>query len=346
MAVTSVAPYWTGQTGDLSLGAKRQYTAVYRVTCSTPLDNAATIVAFFQSSPSVPGIGSHYYSGNDTDFGAFCNSIAPRRMSGSTNMWLVTLNFETMQAENEEQRGGLTVQGEESIDPLEWRDELSVSTHMISEAVYKAKYLQPIMFSPVNTYGPVMNTAGQVFSPPLEREVPIEVVRIEHYADYFLNDPNNWRGRVNNSNILVNYGYANFTRTWFKHEAKITAFDGTFQKINDVDVWRWSIEIQSKDGGWAVEVPNLGTAARAQAGDPDGQGGFYTDGGSDPNQVPESGLRPLLSATGEPITDPIPLGADGQPQPPGTPILYLKFLREFEAEFATLRNNHGLFGAV
>lgn len=345
MSVQGHNLHWTGATGNWEFGGKRSYAAVYKVWTNDPLDNVVAINNYVLLN--ILSLGAVYDYGNDIDFEAFCNSIAPKRQEGSSTDWLVTITFETMDDENEEKRSGKDKDGDPTTDPTDWRDVPSLSRRAVTEPVTRAKYLQQTYLYAEGTYGPPMNAAGQIFDPPLETEVWHEILRIEHYDTFFPNDAEDWVGSVNSATVTVNYSYAQFTRTWTKYKEKLLAWDGVFQRINGIDCWRWTLEFEHNKRGWQISVPNLGTYARATV-DPLGDYTDFDENGvayhATNNPPPETGVRQLRDATGSPLTDPRPLDSNGKPKAPGEAVEYLEFLAEPEKDFNDLRTTYNLLG--
>ncbi|GAA4442913.1 hypothetical protein [Bremerella cremea] len=345
MSVVDHKLSWNGATGSWESSGKRTYAAIYLVRTDDPLDNIVTVNNYIVSN--ILALGSVYAYGNDIDYEAFAQQIAPQRIAGSSRRWLVTISYETMDDENEENKAGKDEDGNASTNPLEWRDVPSVSRRAVTEPVRRAKFLQDVRFIKEGSYGVPMNQAGQIFDPPLEHEVWHEILRIEHYDDYFPNDSEDWVGTVNSSTVQVNYPYAKFIRTWTKYKEKLLAWDGVWQRVNNVDCWRWTLEFENNRRGWQISVPNIGTYARATV-DPLGDYTDFDENGepydATANPAPETGMRQLRDATGAPLTDPIPLDSNGRPKPPGDDVDFLEFLVDDEKDFNVLRSTYKLFG--
>lgn len=334
MAVIGSALHWNGAVGNWQATGRRSYAAVYIVKTNNPLDGPTVINTYVAAN--LRALGATYSYGSDTDAEAIATMIDPKRSAQNAKLWYVTVSYETPDER--------TPTGALSLNPSEWRHELSTANRGVSEAATRLKYLQTVCLRAEDSYGPAMNQAGQIFDPPPERERWNEILRIEKYDTYFPNDAEDYIGRINNAQVFVSYPYWNYTRTWAKYATKCIAFSGVTMRINAFDVWRWTVEFETDKKTWKLKLPNIGTFARAQAGDKDQNGEFYTTGGSNPNTPPDSGVRELKDATGQPLRNPVPLDEEGQPLPAGADVEYLEFLRDDEADFDKLRTSYGLFG--
>lgn len=335
MAVLSHSLHWYGAVGDWDAYGRRLYAAVYRVKTDNNLDNVKTVIDYLEYNNIVKR-GDTYSYGNDSDTLALCTMISPRRPAGTARTWEVTASYETPDER--------TPAGTLSLNPVDWRHELSTANRGVAEAATSLKYLQAICLRPEGTYGPAMNQAGQIFDPPPERERWNHILRIEKYDTYFPNDEVDYIGHVNQEPIFVNYSYWNYARQWLKYEAKCIAWHGVAMRLNGYDVWRWTLEFEVDRLTWKFKTPNIGTYARALGGDRDENGEAYSEGGTNPNKPPETGLRRLKDATGQPLTQPVPLDANGKPKAAGAEVDYLEFLKDPEANYNNLRNIYGLFG--
>lgn len=348
MTITGHDLHSRGDSGSYDSTGKVSYDAVYHVYASSALDSAPQVVTYILAN--VAAFDDPYSYGNGTESSALLKKISPARVSGRPWQWVVTLNYATPDSSDDQQQSnpsGTDENGANTTDPLDWRDMMVKGSKFITVPAYKVKYLTDAsIFFSIGEYGPAINTAGTVFVPPPEKEVEIETFRIEHYDEYFPVDTRYYIGRVNSDTFTINYSYMGspaYERTFSQYECRLTQWDGSFERINGYDVWRWTLEIQAHPDTWVDEVPNLGLYAAANAGDPDGNGDFYTSGGA--NDPPESGLRTIKDADENPITTPVPLDLYGQPTQPNDELIYLRFLTHKEANFNNLRNTHGLLGA-
>lgn len=349
MTITGHTLHSRGDSGSYDSTGKISYDAVYHVFSSSALDSVPQVVSYVLSN--IAAMGDSYSYGNGSEATAVLRRVSPKRVQGRPWQWVATLNYATPESSDDEQQsnpsGAPGEEGQNTTNPLDWRDTLVKSSKFITVPCYKVKYLtEASIFFAVGEYGPAMNTAGSAFVPPPEREVEIETFRIEHYDEYFPVDTKFYIGRVNADTFFINYDYMGspaYERSFQQYECKLAQWDGAFERVNGYDVWRWTLEIQSHPDTWVDEVPNLGIYASARDGDPDGEGDFYSSGGSNP--APESGLRHIVDANDNPITTPVPLDLQGQPTEPNDEIIYLKFLKYKEANFNNLRISHGLLGA-
>ena len=77
--------------GQVTIGAKVNFTVVYQVETDDRLDGPQIVAAGDVAGVAIPRIGTHYSFGNDVDRGALCKSIQPRSVGGK--MWEVTCVF-------------------------------------------------------------------------------------------------------------------------------------------------------------------------------------------------------------------------------------------------------------
>ncbi len=341
MSVTSCELAWSGATGSISGEAKqrklsREYDAIYRVITNNARDQAQQIMAYFAQNG--PWIGFPYVYANDYDGDALLHSISPVRDAKSAFVWQVTCHYKTLHDDDDKREDE---DGNETDDPLKWRDEIDISFTQLMVPVEKAKYLagfvgQAAQLRRVGSEGPEVNSAFVPFDPPREKEISIRVVRIvKRKKQWDSGSATAWIGRINERDYTLSKPKYNLRKeTWPKHHAKLVSYGGSFHIENDVKHWRIEIEIHVNPLGWNPEILDRGVCARATFGDPDGRGGTLSSGDLIPGR-PE--VRRLVDADEVPIDEPVLLDGDGQPLALGQPPVYLTYQELDEMDFAQLK---------
>lgn len=350
MAVTDVELHWNGATGSWTR-ERREYTAVYLVRTNSALDGPQTIIDYFYTNrltnPILRVLGDSYAYGNDNDPWAYCTKIDPQRESRTAKLWQVVLGFET----RAEEENGRDKNGDPTNNPLEYFTELEISKAQFQRAVEKAYNLTALPGRPVNTLGPVTNSAGTTFDPPLMRDDSHLVLRITKYMDHFPEaHARQFQDGINSKKWTLWLEFQQFIMVFIRHEAKLQNLGGSFharlvQEGNKaprlVRYWKNTYEIHQRDGGWIEEVVDRGLHARAEIGDPDGRGGLvgFKADGSAMDSVEFAAAFPagtpckrrLKDAWGENIDEPVLLDGKGQPLACGAPPVYIKYrtLKEF-----------------
>jgi hypothetical protein len=340
VSVTSHELHWSGATGSWESG-RRQYTSLYRVWTNSNLDGPQTIVSYFQATGSLPFLGDGYSYGNDADPFAVCNAIDPRREDRHARMWEVAVNFETIDKDDEQGRDN---DGNPTNNPLEFHAEIDITKAQFMRPVERAYNLTALPKRPLNTLGPVTNSAGLVLDPPLEKPQTDLVYRIRKYMDHFPESlAREYADAINDASFTLYSHFHQFIASFAKHEARLANLGGAFHaRVVNVDgtdelikYWVNDYEIHSREGGWIEEVVDRGLHAKAELGDPDGRGGvigFKPDGSAmDILEFAEAfppgiaKVRRIKDAWGQDVDEPVLLDGDGQPLAPGAPAVYIKY---------------------
>jgi hypothetical protein len=328
--------------------------AVYLVRTDSNLDGPQKIVSYFYSQfPNLPVLGTSYAYGNDSDPFAFCNKIDPQYQSDrSRKLWAVVCTFETIDKEQEQ---GRDKDGNPTNNPLEFHAELDISKAQFMRPVEKAWNLTALPHRPVNTAGPVTNSAALVLDPPLEKPQTDLVYRVTKYMDHFPDaQAREYADAINDGNFTLNSTFHEFTTTFLQYEALLANLGGSFNaRVVDVGgndqlvkYWKNAYEIQSRQGGWIEEVVDRGLHAKAEIGDPDGRGGvvgFKPDGSAmDILEFAEAFppgtplVRRLKDPWGENLEEPVLLDGAGLPLDPGASPVYLRYRTLIAKDFGAL----------
>lgn len=350
--VVNHALHWSGATGSWESG-RRSYTAVYRVWTNSALDGPQQIVAYFYSGVGLPVLGVSYSYGNDADVWAFCTKIDPQRTADGSNQWTVACSFETR---DQDQEQGRDKNGNPTDNPLEFYTEIDISKAQFSRPAEKAYNLTALPHRPKDTNGPVVNSAGVVFDPGLERDDTHTVLRITKNQDHFPDSiSQSYQDAINSSNWTLWLEFQQFTKTFLMHEGKVQNIGGSFNarvttnpqnQSQLIRYWKNVYELHFREGGWIDEVLDRGIHAKAEIGDPDGRGntiGFKSDGSAMDSQEFAAAFPPgtppvrrLTDAWGQPLDEPVLLDGMGQPLAIGAAPVFLKYRTLKELPFAGL----------
>ncbi|HBE71242.1 MAG TPA: hypothetical protein DDW52_24105 [Planctomycetaceae bacterium] len=127
---------------------------------------------------------------------------------------------------------------------------------------------------------------------------------------------------------------------WEPRTALIDSIDMQRMRWGYASLIELTMKIVVDPEGWDWLLLDQGTAARAMAGDVDGNGGFISPGDIQPGQIAH---RQLVDAQGRGIQDPVMLDGDGQPLDPGEDPVYGRWSDFVEVDFKSvpLLRNHG-----
>lgn len=291
---------------------RRKYAASHRVLCNSLNDDAEVVLDYFKRTTSLPYPGRIYRFGNGVDSSAICKNLTADRVQNSDTMFIAKADFEPPQGDKEQNEDE---NGNSTDDPLNWHDEISITSTQISLPVWRAtiqggfKGVAAAM-RPPGTIGPIVNSAFVPFDPPLEEEDHIGVYRFtKRILRWDDAEAERFRNAVNNQAFVINkpaYGFRKIVR---QHRGLIKTFDGNFAIANGVKHYVRVVELWVHPRTWRREVLDMGLGFRAMPGDPDGEGGTISqvdivDG------MPQT--RRAQDGQGYPITEPIMLNGDGQ----------------------------------
>jgi hypothetical protein len=325
-AVGTATIVWAGQTGKEDESGDREYTIIRAVTVSDPLDGPHVVL----NAPGVQGISASYYiSPAESNPLALLREKTPSRdQAEKTRLrWFVTERYSTKSDSDSDQKDE---SGNSTDNPEEWRDELEVSYYKKNRPVEKAIIQTAIpIFRDVGSVGPVVNSAMNVYDPPLEWGQDIMVVRItRRRSDY----PGvSWARMtsVNDDFFVINKPLQGFVLPVNKYEAMMPPVAGSLVYIPDrtgtpQPYWKLTFEVHiDAIFGWREDVLDRGIHARAaHSTDDNGRGGTYSNSDIIAG-VPA--VRRMKDNTGTPITDPVLLDGKGQPLHPSQQPVYLTY---------------------
>lgn len=339
MAVVGVANLkWQGQTGDFNDSGDRQYTAVYEVRVDDPLDGQNIVIL----ASGIPRLGRPYSFGNDRDNTAFLRSLAPKRIDATRLLWQVVATWTTADINNNSNGGGgEDSNGNPTDDPLQYRNEYNIS---------KAKFSVPVERAIIHTAltganrrdrgssGPVVNSAGVVFVPGIEKDETRTVIRItKNLKLYPTGLDDKFQDAVNLNEYVIHLPAG--ARIVAPLRSKCENIGGSFQIEKNKGIihrfWKVEFEVHIKKTSWRDDVCDRGLHASAGAGDPDGLagGGILSPSDLIPG-VPQ--VRRLVDANGIPIDEPILLDLKGQPLKAGLAARYITYQKYDELDFNDL----------
>lgn len=271
MAVTDRSLHWNGSTGEQK-SAGVSYVAYYLVHTNSASDQTKVILDYFLANG--PWIGDSYSFANDSDTSAFCNSIQPRKPNDADMTWVVEVKYESLSEDEEKPDSN----GQPTTNPLEWRNDYSISKTSIQVPVWQAKYLGIFTATGVQVGNPdgwvvgdIMlpsNTCGEPLNPPLEKPEPVRVIRISEIMSLY---PTPVSDQLYNTVNDIDYDIPlPFTQGGAikvkKYAGLISDFGGRFFFQNGF-FWEVQLEIQQKlNDDWVDKVPNIGLCAGVQYG--------------------------------------------------------------------------------
>jgi hypothetical protein len=292
---------------------RRKYAGSYRVLCDDMNDDAEVVLDHFRRTSNLPYPGRIYSFGNGRDASAVCKNVSTDRVQGSAVMFIVKADFEPQQGEQENQEDE---NGRQTDNPLDWHDDISVSSTQISLPVWKAAIQGGFKgvaaaIRPNGEVGPIVNSAFVPFDPPLEEEDHIGVYRFtKRVLSWDDAEAVKFRNAINSQGFVVSKRAYGFRIVVPKFRGLIKSYSGDFAIANGVSHWVRTVELWVHPKSWRREILDMGLGFRALAGDPDGEGGTYSMA-TWKNGQPQ--VRRAVDASGYPLTEPVMLNGDGQP---------------------------------
>src|SRR3990172_7303213 len=276
-------------------GGKREWTAPYILTVDDPRDDAKACVDFMDTIGR--GLSSSFRYGDREDAFSFCKQITPTRMPGSALHWQVICQSSTLDPKDNSDKEDEDSQPAEN--PVDWRYEISSGTQFFQVPVWKAWNMDPMPVGgagagyqrTVNSLGPVHNSAGVVYDPPLTCEVPETVVRLSGNAFEF------WAailtvnaGTINqfavawSDRLCEKYGF--HAQSFAAHCVLCASATADYRVENGYRFWRYTFEFRLRtpadatnpQDGFLESVLDRGLTRIANPGAPDGRGGTYSSG--------------------------------------------------------------------
>lgn len=302
-------------------GNSKEYSANYRVQTDDPNDGPVTVLNGFDG----PDIGDGFNVRGERDNAARCVLIHPSPVEDSKLVWDVDVTWRTP-SDVEESKPGQN--GKPTNDPLRFASPVELSQQQMQRPVEKAILRSTIPPRPRNTMGPVVNSAGVIYDPPLEMDYAIDVVRVTRYLNFF--PSGHWRSMtnaVNRDRFTIRRRVPRLNLQFEPFQCKMQSVGGSMQFINQVPLWVVQYEIHvDKTFGWRRDVLDRGRQKRIPEGTPE----FYTLGAGVP------AVKEITDNNGFPLRDPVLLNGYGQPLPPGAAPIYITYSVYPERPFRNL----------
>lgn len=273
----------------------RTYTVPYDVFSDSGLDGPGQVITYLAGEGVF--IGAGYDVGNDADILASLKSLSvPQRMPRSKWIWRVVAKYSYPEGDEE----GETPGGERSTDPEDWRWRHQFGAAPWQEPCYGAwnhtafphpDNLGALTGKPytrsLETFGPVVNSAGVVLDPTLMRDEFDLVWQVTAFTSEYDSRVSEMQGSLNDTAVrwhptLIDH-YAFRQREagneFPPYRIKCTQAGAVSRVTNvggvRVPFWEWSFEFRFRVPNWLESVLDRGITARAAGGDPDGSGGQF-----------------------------------------------------------------------
>lgn len=333
MTITSVSLTQEG-TGLTAAGkegefVKRTYNAHYRVITDDPTTSPAVVEDFFRNHPSYNGSPLPWFgrswkwtsttSGSDSDPSSICKKIDVGHIPGSAGIFKVEATFEPIDGEDNKEKPD-NDKGDNTDDPLNWREQVSVNYTQITVPVWFATFRGFSTGFGGNTdmagtnlmqigrsYVP-MNSALVPYDPLPEMELDIKVIRFtRNIAEFDSNNYDPWIGTVNSDAVVINKPNLKFKVQFGPLVARMKSISATSDFQNGVSFFRREVEIWVNPNGWRGRLLDQGFASRLSNTDD----GFVSPGDLE-NQPWLVEQRLMKDQDDYPMTSPMPLDGFGR----------------------------------
>lgn len=309
-------------TGDNQGYVSRAYRTTHKVT-TDGIYASSYIFAHLMSNLSCPWPGRTYNYAGGYDVTSVCKSVDVKYVENSGGkLWTVDSSFAPEQGQPEEKQDP---QGNNTTNPLQWRDELDVSYSSITIPVEAAEFraFQPNAinnrFIAPGYIGPIVNSALKPYDPTLEEEAQIKVLRITKYGPVYQGGNfDAYQGAINGDRVIINKPLYRFFQSIEPYRAYIKGLSATFAVTNNIPHWRQTMELHICNliYGWFRVLVDRGMDERRFPGDPNGRGGTVSN-----SQRP--GYEPAKDKDGVPLSEPVLFDGQGQKLERGPPVLMI-----------------------
>lgn len=331
MAVTSIIETQEHASLVASLGGRHEWTAPYIVTVDNPRDDAQTIVDYLHTIGR--GLRTTFRYADREDSTAWCKTVTPTRMPGSLFKWQVVCTYSP--AETPQPEEGQDPDGNPTDDPLDFRYEISSGVQMYQVPVYKAWNMDvmpkdgtsPGYVRALESLGPVHNSAGIVYDPPLMREVPETVLRVSGNVSHYDQRYGYLAGTINQYTLhwaqeMGRYGF--LEETMSPCCVLCAGVSADYRHDNGIDYWRYTFEWRIRkrtdasggniglnpQDGFLESVLDRGLTRIANSGAPDGWGGTISPSDIKVGQAEAAAIRDWQ---GERVPELVLLDGHGRP---------------------------------
>jgi hypothetical protein len=278
-------------------GGRREWSAPYILTSDNPRDDGQACVDFMDTIGR--GLSDTFRYADREDSTVWCKKVTPTRIPNSVLHWQVVCEYSPLEPKESSE----DEDGNPTDDPMNFRYDISTGIQYFQVPVYQAWNMDqmpkdgtaPGYIRALESLGPVHNSAGVVYDPPLLRELPESVLRISGNALYYDDQYFYLPGTINEftlrwSQNLAQYG---FLFTEMKPCCVLCAgVSADYQRQNGLAYWRYTFEwrirqrTDATDGsvygginpqdGFLETILDRGISRIANAGAPDGKGGTIT----------------------------------------------------------------------
>lgn len=319
----SIVPSKTGRTAQ----------APYWVFCDSARDGADVVIAAMEAAGL--GIGTTLRYGDTRDDYLFCAEMTPNRVPGQAMTWSVVNKY--AEASSTEPRTQDGPNGP-SNDPLEWYYDISQTMEAVQVPVWRAWNIDAYtgtptgITRPAGTLGPVQNSAGLVYDPPLTTEAYETVYRISGVLDtYVAGYTEGFANHINQRRVVFSDAlcleYSIFSERFDVYTLKVSSAMASYFRQNGDAYWRYAYEVRYRqragdDGsgnplylwdGWLEYVLDRGLSRWAGDGADDGLGGTISGTDIEDGMAPVAAIRGplgdravelvLLDGHGAPLAD-------------------------------------------
>jgi len=313
----------TGNDGEL---IKRVYTAHYRVITDNATTSSKSIEKHFKDTPTLPWFGRTWKwtgangAANDRDPESICKKIEVSHQPGSEGIFKVEATYEPVSGKTPKENPD-NGDGDDTDDPLEWREQMTISYTQITEAVNWAIFhgfttgqFANELFAGTNglkrglSYIP-QNSALVPYDPLPEKEIDLKIIRMVKNIPFFdsnLYDP--WISSVNTDPV-------HFLKRHLGMIVSVEPFQGRLKNINASSDFqngkpfvRREIEIWVNPNGWRGRLPDIGHAAKPRDANDTG----FVSPGDLINKPAQSEVVTIRDVNEYPMTAPLKLDGFGR----------------------------------
>jgi hypothetical protein len=157
-----------------------------------------------------------------------------------------------------------------------------------------------------NKLGPITNSAGTPIVPAIEQPIG-KAGLIVSWSKITPVDYAPFIGTVNNANVTITETHGVFSQTYAAGKLRLISAEQTPRDYFNARVVDVSLEFDFPEYEGDHFELDRGLAEFIQAGDSDGKGGTYSN-----TDLPLNGMKPLVGADGQPISQPIPFDGKGK----------------------------------
>jgi hypothetical protein len=319
----------------VGLKGRHEWSCPYIITMEYANDDAMECVLHLESIGR--GILSNLAYGTTYDNTVVCKQISPTRRPQSAKVWDVVCTYSPPESAD-----GTDEDGKPTDDPFAWRSFISCVMAYFQTPVWKAWNVDALPEGgtgagykrPADTLGPVINSAGMVYDPPLMRETPEAVVRISgNYHQYWQSGNITKKvGRINKWPLYWHASMAKYGFGYDKHEpycVLCSAAGADYRYENNLAFWRYTYEFRIRQraddtnpqDGFLETILDRGLTRLANAGAPDGAGSTVSGASIKIGMAEAAGIRDwqggrigelvMLDGHGQPLQ-----GSDTNTAPP------------------------------